>query len=309
MDGLPLNLVTELPAWRQRTLKAPIGCVGVGLHSGQRINLTLRPAPTGHGVVFRRTDLGVDIPARFDHVVDTRLATVLALDEGSARVGTVEHLMAAIAGSAIDNVLIDIDGPEPPILDGSAAPFLFLLDCAGSVEQEALRSVIQVRRTVRVSDGDAFAELHPAKPGNAGMEMALSIDFAAPAIGRQALSLLLTPNNFRHELAHARTFTLAEEIDRMRAAGLARGGSLDNAVVVDQARVVNPAGLRMPDEFARHKLLDAVGDLALAGAALSGRFVAHRSGHRLNNLLLRTLFSDASAWREISAEPLEAEAA
>jgi UDP-3-O-[3-hydroxymyristoyl] N-acetylglucosamine deacetylase len=309
MDGLLLNLNSEPPAWRQRTLKAPIGCVGVGLHSGQRINLMLRPAPADHGVVFRRTDLGIDIPARFDHVVDTRLATVLAIDGRSARVGTVEHLMAAIAGSAIDNVLIELDGPEPPILDGSAAPFLFLLDCAGSVEQAAQRSVIQVRRPVRVSDGDAFAELRPAKPGSVGLEMALSIDFAAPAIGRQALSLVLTPNSFRHELARARTFTLAEEIDQMRAAGLAQGGSLDNAVVVDQARVLNPAGLRMPDEFARHKLLDAVGDLALAGAALCCRFVAHRSGHGLNNRLLRALFEDATAWQEISAEPLEAEAA
>jgi UDP-3-O-[3-hydroxymyristoyl] N-acetylglucosamine deacetylase len=309
MDGLPLNLMPELPAWRQRTLKAPIGCVGVGLHSGQRINLTLRPAQSDHGVVFRRTDLGVDIPARFDHVVDTRLATVLGLGDGSASVRTVEHLMAAIAGSAIDNVLIEIDGPEPPILDGSAAPFLFLLDCAGSVEQEALRSVIQVRRPVRVSAGDAFAELRPARPGSAGLEMALSIDFAAPAIGRQALSLVLTPTSFRHELARARTFALAEEIDQMRAAGFAQGGSLDNAVVVDQARVLNPAGLRMPDEFARHKLLDAVGDLALAGATLCCRFVAHRSGHGLNNRLLRALFADASAWRPVAAEPLEAEAA
>jgi UDP-3-O-[3-hydroxymyristoyl] N-acetylglucosamine deacetylase len=309
MDGLPLNLVPELTAWRQRTLKAPIGCVGVGLHSGLRVNLTLRPAQPGHGIIFRRTDLGIGIPARFDHVVDTRLATVLGLADGIARIGTVEHLMAALVGSAIDNVLIEVDGPELPILDGSAAPFLFLLDCAGSIEQDAPRSVIQVRRPVRVSDGDAFAELRPAKPGSTGLDMALSIDFAAAAIGRQALSLGLTPESFRHELARARTFTLAEEIDQMRAAGYARGGSLDNAVVVDQARVLNPAGLRMRDEFARHKLLDAVGDLALAGGPLCGRFIAHRSGHALNNRLLRGLFSDAAAWREISAEPLAAEAA
>ncbi|MGA8194111.1 MAG: UDP-3-O-acyl-N-acetylglucosamine deacetylase, partial [Acetobacteraceae bacterium] len=290
MDALPLNLVPDLATWRQRTLKASIGCVGIGLHSGLRVNMTLRPAPVDHGIVFRRTDLGIDIPARFDHVVDTRLATVLGLDDGTARIGTVEHLMAALAGSLIDNAVIEVDGPELPILDGSAAPYLFLLDCAGSVEQELPRTVIQVHRRVRVSDGDAFAELRPAAPGSPGLDMAMSIDFSAPAIGRQALSLDLTPDNFRRELARARTFTLAQEIEQMRAAGFALGGSLDNAVVVDEARVLNPAGLRMPDEFARHKLLDAVGDLALAGAQLCGRFIAHRSGHALNNRLLHALF-------------------
>jgi UDP-3-O-[3-hydroxymyristoyl] N-acetylglucosamine deacetylase len=309
MDGLPRNLIQQPNTRRQRTLKAPIGCVGVGLHAGLRVNVTLRPARPDHGIVFRRTDLGVEIPARFDHVVDTRLATVLGLGGGAARIGTVEHLMAALAGSAIDNVLIEVDGPEPPILDGSAAPFVFLLDCAGIVEQEAPRSVIQVRRPVRVSDGDGFVELRPARPGDTGLDMALSIDFDAAAIGRQAFSLGLTPESFRHELAHARTFGLAEDIEQMRAAGFARGGSLDNAVVVDQARVLNPAGLRMPDEFARHKLLDAVGDLALAGAQLCGRFTAHRSGHALNNRLLHALFSDAAAWREFTPEPLSAEAA
>jgi UDP-3-O-[3-hydroxymyristoyl] N-acetylglucosamine deacetylase len=305
MDALPLNLVPDLATWRQRTLKASIGCVGIGLHSGLRVNMTLRPAPVDHGIVFRRTDLGIDIPARFDHVVDTRLATVLGLDDGTARIGTVEHLMAALAGSLIDNAVIEVDGPELPILDGSAAPYLFLLDCAGSVEQELPRTVIQVR----VSDGDAFAELRPAAPGSPGLDMAMSIDFSAPAIGRQALSLDLTPDNFRRELARARTFTLAQEIEQMRAAGFALGGSLDNAVVVDEARVLNPAGLRMPDEFARHKLLDAVGDLALAGAQLCGRFIAHRSGHALNNRLLHALFSEVSAQRQSAPEPLAAEAA
>src|SRR6202012_1647234 len=164
-------------------------------------------------------------------------------------------------------------------------------------------------RPVRVSEGDAFAELRPASPGSTGLDMALSIDFAAAAIGRQALSLRLTPNSFRHELARARTFALAEEVEELRAAGLARGGSLDNAVVVDQARVLNAAGLRMPDEFARHKLLDAVGDLALAGAPLVGRFIAHRSGHALNNRLLQALFADTSAWRQPSTARLAAAAA
>ena len=309
MDGLPVSLApndssgTLARGW-QRTLKAPISCVGTGLHSGKRVSMTLRPAPADHGIVFRRTDLRRDIPARFDSVVDTRLSTVLG--DGGARVATVEHVMAALAGCGIDNAVIELDGAEPPILDGSAAPFVFLLDCAGSVEQDEPRSAIEIRRTVRVTDGDAFAEL---RPGTAGLEMALSIDFAAAAIGRQALSLHLNTNTFRQELSRARTFTLAEEIDQLRAAGLAQGGSLDNAVVVDQARVLNPGGLRMPDEFARHKLMDAVGDLALAGAPLIGRFVAHRSGHTLNNRLLRALFADRSAWREVSSAPLAAAAA
>jgi len=214
--------------------------------------------------------------------------------------------MAALAGCGIDNVIVELDGPEPPVLDGSAAPLVFLLDCAGIVEQDASRSAIEIRRTVRVTDGDAFAEL---RPGTGGLDMALSIDFAAAAIGRQALSLHLDTMSFRHELARARTFGLLEEVDQLRAAGLGMGGSLDNAVVVDQARVLNPAGLRMPDEFARHKLLDAVGDLALAGAPLIGRFVAHRSGHALNNRLLRALFADRTAWREISSAALSAAAA
>jgi len=220
-----------------------------------------------------------------------------------ARVGTIEHVMAALAGCGIDNAVVEVDGPEPPALDGSAAPFVFLLDCAGILAQDAPRASIEVRRPVRISDGDAFAELRPVARAT-GLEMALSIDFAAAAIGRQALSLRLTPASFRQELARARTFTMAEEINRLRAAGLAQGGSLDNAVVVDQARVLNLAGLRMPDEFVRHKLLDAVGDLALAGAPLRGRFIAHRTGHTLNQRLLRALFADQSAWRETEPAPL-----
>jgi UDP-3-O-[3-hydroxymyristoyl] N-acetylglucosamine deacetylase len=309
MDGLPQKLVSATTTWCQRTLKAPISCVGVGLHTGRRASLTFRPAAVDHGIVFRRTDLGVDLRARFDSVVDTTLSTVLGLPQGGARIGTVEHVMAALVGCGIDNLVVEVDGPEVPILDGSAAPYVFLLDCAGSVEQDAPRSVIEIRRPVRITDGDAFVELRPANPGMTGLDMALSIDFAAAAIGRQALSLRLTPDSFRNELARARTFTLAEEIEQMRAAGLARGGSLDNAVVVDKARVLNPAGLRMPDEFARHKLLDAVGDLALAGAPLHGRFMAHRSGHGLNNRLLRALFADDSAWRETSMAPLAVAAA
>ena len=287
--------------WCQQTLKASISCVGVGLHSGHRTTLTFRPAPADHGIVFRRADLGVDIPARFDRVVDTRLATVIG--NGEARIGTIEHVMAALAGCGVDNAVVEVDGPEPPIVDGSAAPFAFLLDCAGVVAQDAPRATIEIRRPVRVSDGEAFAELRPAIPGMPGLAMSMTIDFPAPAIGRQALALHLTSSSFRAELARARTFTLLREIEQLRAAGLAQGGSLENAVVVDEARVLNPAGLRMPDEFVRHKLLDAVGDLALAGAAIHGRFVAHRSGHTLNHRLLQALFADSATWRQ--AEPAQ----
>ncbi len=308
MDGLPATMVFDGAAWdvagdRQRTLKAPIGCVGIGVHTGQRVQLRLVPAEAGHGIVFRRTDLGLDIPARFDRVVDTRLCTVVGHETQTAvRVGTVEHLMAALCGSGIDNVLVEVDGPELPILDGSADPYLFLIDCAGTVTQDAPRQTMVVRRTVRVEEGAAWAELRPLS--TRGFEMAMSIAFQAEAIGAQALSLRLTPDSFRREIAGARTFAMAADIDRLRESGLARGGSLDNAVVVDGAKVLNPAGLRCPDEFVRHKLLDAVGDLALAGAALHARFVANRSGHTLNNRLLRALFSEPGAVRSTSAGAL-----
>ncbi|MBV8912213.1 MAG: UDP-3-O-acyl-N-acetylglucosamine deacetylase [Acetobacteraceae bacterium] len=287
---------------RQQTIKTPIGCTGVGLHSGRRVNVSLLPAPANAGIVFRRADLCTDIPARFDHVVDTRLCTVLGLpDRPEARVGTVEHLMAALHASGINNLLVQVDGPELPVLDGSAEPWLFLLDCAGVIALEAPCMQIEVLRAVRVTDGAAFAEL---RPGAAGcLELSLHIDFAAAAIGRQALSLALRGDAFR-EVARARTFAQAHEISGLRAAGLAQGGSLENAVVVDGPKVLNPSGLRMRDEFVRHKLLDAVGDLGLAGAGLRARFIGHRSGHALNNLLLRALFADDANWRAVRADGL-----
>jgi UDP-3-O-[3-hydroxymyristoyl] N-acetylglucosamine deacetylase len=321
--GNPIGVPAGMASFRiasQSTLKTSIDCVGIGLHSGRRVKMALHPAAPNHGIVFRRTDLGPtgpgpaspgpadpghDIPARFDLVVDTRLATVLADPaDPTVRVSTVEHVMAALTGCGIDNALIDVDGPEVPVLDGSAAHLVFLIDCAGTAIQDAPRRAIQVLRAVRVSDGDAFAELSPARPTHDGLDLAMSIEFAAAAIGHQALSLRLTPDSFRQELSRARTFALAEDIDRLRAAGMARGGSLENAVVVDAARVLNPGGLRMHDEFVRHKLLDAVGDLALAGAPLAASFTAHRSGHGLNNRLLRALLADASAWRMVTDVPV-----
>ena len=292
MDGF-------LPAehGRRRTLKAPIGCMGEGLHTGRRMSLTLRPAAAGTGILFRRTDLGLDIPARFDFVADTRLCTAIALpDAPEARIGTIEHVMAALVGAGIDDAIIEVDGPEIPILDGSAAPFLFLIDCAGVVARAAPRQVIEVLRPVRVEDEHgAFAELRPNS--EAALDAVLDIEFPNTAIGHQSLSLRITPETFRGVLAEARTFTLAQDVARLREAGLALGGSLANAVVVDGPAILNPGGLRHADEFVRHKMLDMVGDLALAGAPLRARFTGSRSGHALNNQLLRALFADTTAWR------------
>jgi UDP-3-O-[3-hydroxymyristoyl] N-acetylglucosamine deacetylase len=308
MNGPTGHTVPETVSslWTQRTLKSRIPCVGIAVHSGRRVSLTLLPAPAGHGIVFRRTDLGRDIPATYNRVVDTKLCTTIG--EGSARVGTIEHLMAALAGAGVDNVLIEVDGPEVPIMDGSAAPFSFLLECAGIASLDTPRKVIEILRPVRVTDGPAFAELRPFDNKGAGigiptLDLEVSIDFAAAAIGHQTRSLRLTPENFRDAVSPARTFTMASDINELRELGLARGGSLDNAIVVDGPRVLNPGGLRMKDEFAAHKLLDAVGDLALAGAALHGRFIANRPGHGLNNKLLRALFARQAAWADITRGP------
>jgi len=235
-------------------------------------------------------------------VTDTRLCT--AIGEGAARIGTIEHVMAALAALGVTDALVEVDGPEVPILDGSAAPFIFLIDCAGTTELDAPAETIEVLRTVRVTEGEgpdaAWAELSPGQ--GPGFEAELSIDFGATAIGRQSLAMRVTEEGFRSVLADARTFTMAEDIARLRSVGLAQGGSLANAVVVDGPLVVNPGGLRHADEFVRHKLLDAVGDLALAGAPLRGRFRGHRSGHALNNRVLRALLADPTAWRRVGGE-------
>jgi len=295
MDGF-----FPLETGRRRTLKAAIGCVGVGLHSGRRVQLSLLPAPSGSGIRFRRSDTGIEIPATFDQVVDTRLCTALGSPTDlAARIGTVEHVMAALAGCGIDDAIVVVDGPEIPILDGSAAPFVFLIDCAGVVGQAGHAAAVDVLRPVRVQDGEgpeaAWAELLPSREDR--LDIALSIDFPGTVIGRQSLAVRLTAQSFREDLADSRTFTLAEEVSRLRAAGLAQGGSLENAVVVDGPLVLNPGGLRRADEFVRHKALDVVGDLALAGAPIRGRFCGHKSGHGLNNRLLRKLFADPANWR------------
>jgi UDP-3-O-[3-hydroxymyristoyl] N-acetylglucosamine deacetylase len=289
----------------QRTLKTPISCSGIGLHSGQRVTMTLHPAEPDSGIQLHRTDLaggGVKIPARWQNVVDTRMCTTLGIDtggrHGKVRVSTVEHLLAAVAGCHIDNLLIEVNGAEMPIMDGSSAPFVFLIDCAGTVEQETPRRAIQILKQVSVGDEQASAALKPAS----GFSISFEIDFEAPAIARQDYFVVLDNGAFRSEISRARTFGLAEEVARLQAAGLALGGSLDNAVVVDGDRIMNAGGLRYEDEFVRHKVLDAVGDLSLAGAPILGHFHGFRSGHGMHNKLLRALFADASAWRMVTHE-------
>ncbi|HJS31980.1 MAG TPA: UDP-3-O-acyl-N-acetylglucosamine deacetylase [Alphaproteobacteria bacterium] len=291
------------PAIRQKTIKTAISCTGAGLHSGVKVTMTLQPAPAGTGIVFRRTDLlrmtrgrptAADIKADYRHVVDTRLCTMLGNAAG-ATVGTVEHLMAALYGAEIDNLVIEINGPEAPVMDGSAAPFLFLIDCAGVVEQDAPRRAIEILQRVTVDDGKRRLEFLPG----AGFAIDFEIDFESTAIRRQSCFVPLSSESFRAEVARARTFGFLHEVKQLRAAGLARGGSLDNAVVVSGDRVLNKEGLRYDDEFVRHKILDCVGDLYLAGAPIVGQINALRSGHKHNNQALHTLFGRRQAWRYI----------
>ncbi|MBO6521305.1 MAG: UDP-3-O-acyl-N-acetylglucosamine deacetylase [Rhodospirillales bacterium] len=282
------------PVVRQRTLKSSINCTGVGLHSGEKISMTMKPAPVNTGVVFHRTDIngkGAVIPARFDRVVDTRLCSVLGNEDG-VTVGTVEHVMAALAGCGIDNVEIELNGAEVPIMDGSSEPFVFLIECAGIVEQDAPRRVIRVLKRVEVSYGSGHVAISPADTQIIDIE----IDFDSQVVNRQEMSLKVVNGAFRKELAKARTFGFLHEVEALWEAGLAKGGSLDNAIVVGHEGVMNEDGLRFDDEFVRHKALDAIGDLYLAGAPLIGRFEGVCSGHAANNKLVRALLADESAW-------------
>jgi UDP-3-O-[3-hydroxymyristoyl] N-acetylglucosamine deacetylase len=275
---------------RQRTLKAPVRCRGIGLHSGARVNVALHPAAIDAGICFRRSDTGAEIPADWRHLANGALCTTLAA-QGST-VATVEHLMAAFAGLEIDNCIVELDGPEVPAMDGSAAPFVFLIDRAGIVTQDAPRRAVTVLKPVRVASGGKMASLEPAPE----FSLSFAIDFASNAIRRQEITVAPDPESFRREICRARTFGFLEEVETMRAAGLARGGSLDNAVVISGDRVLNAEGLRYGDEFVRHKVLDAMGDLYLAGGPMIGRFHGKRSGHALNRLLLERLFADPEAW-------------
>ncbi|MBY0430849.1 MAG: UDP-3-O-acyl-N-acetylglucosamine deacetylase [Rhodospirillales bacterium] len=279
---------------RQRTLKSSMSCTGIGLHSGTKVTMTLRPGAVGTGIVFRRIDIaggGAVIPAHWRQVNDTRLNTCIGTESGVA-VRTIEHLMSALAGMRIDNAVIDINGPEVPVMDGSAAPFLFLIECAGVVEQEAPRKALKVLKPVSVRDGDKIASLIPA----ARFSVHFEIDFDNTLIAHQEFDVTLGNGAFKSEIARARTFGFEHEVTQLRQLGLARGGSLDNAVVISGNKVLNEDGLRYDDEFVRHKVLDAVGDLYLAGGPILGHFHGVRSGHALNNRLLHELFRDGSAW-------------
>jgi UDP-3-O-[3-hydroxymyristoyl] N-acetylglucosamine deacetylase len=299
--GNPPGRLVEAPGL-QRTLRNRIGCVGTGLHTGARVSLTLHPAAPGTGIRFRRYDRreAGEIRASYAQVCDTTMCTTLG-DPSGIRVATVEHLMAALAACEIDNALIEVDGPEIPIMDGSAQPFVFLIECAGIVEQPQPRAWIEILKPVVVEAHGKRVALEPAS----GFEVECEIEFDHPVIRSQSLDFTFEPEAFKSEIARARTFGFAERVEELWARGLALGGSLKNAVVVSRDRVLNEEGLRYPDEFVRHKVLDSIGDLYLAGAPIRGRFSGRCAGHAMHNKLLRTLFADQQAWRYgEAAEPV-----
>ena len=279
---------------RQRTLKNVISATGVGLHTGEKVYMTLRPAAADTGIVFRRIDLPVvvDIKADAYAVGDTRLASCLEKD--GASVGTVEHLMSALAGLGIDNAYVDLSAPEVPIMDGSAGPFVFLLQSAGIEEQNAAKRFIRIRKTVEVRHGDKWVKLEPFN----GFKIDLGIEFNHPVFdrSRQTVSFDFSSTSYTKEVSRARTFGFMQDVEAMRSQGLAMGGSLDNAIVMDEYRILNSDGLRYDDEFVKHKALDAIGDLYLLGHPIIGAFSGFKSGHALNNQLLRALLEDQTAW-------------
>ncbi|KGI77053.1 UDP-3-O-acyl-N-acetylglucosamine deacetylase [Oleiagrimonas soli] len=282
---------------KQRTLKNIIRATGVGLHTGDKVYMTLRPAPVNTGIIFRRTDLAepVEIPSRCENVGDTRLSSTLMKD--GVRVGTVEHLMSAMAGLGIDNAYVDLSAPEVPIMDGSAGPFVFLLQSAGIEEQEAPKRFIRIKKPIKVEDGDKWARFEPFD----GFKVGFSIDFNHPIFTQRTSSAEIdfSTTSFVKEVSRARTFGFMRDIEMLRERNLGLGGSMDNAVVLDDYRVLNEDGLRYEDEFVKHKILDAIGDLYMLGHSLIGAFYGHKSGHELNNKLLRALEANADAWEEV----------
>ncbi len=285
---------------KQRTLKNVIRATGVGLHSGDTVYLTLRPAAPNTGIIFRRVDLDpvVEIEAKAVNVGETALSTTLV--QHGQRVSTVEHLLSAFAGLGIDNAYIELNAPEVPIMDGSAGPFVFLVQSAGIEEQNAAKQFIRIKRSVILEDGDKWAKFEPFE----GFKVSFSIDFEHPAFkGRpQQVDVDFSSTSFVREVSRARTFGFMKDIEKLRENNLALGGSLDNAIVVDDYRVMNEDGLRYEDEFVRHKVLDAIGDLYLLGHSLIGSFSGHKSGHEVNNKLLRKLLADEDSWELVSFE-------
>jgi UDP-3-O-[3-hydroxymyristoyl] N-acetylglucosamine deacetylase len=288
---------------KQRTLKTTVQATGVGLHTGEKVYLTLRPAAIDSGIVFRRVDLAhpADIPAEAHAVNDTRLST--CLEANGARVATVEHLMSALAGLGIDNAIVELTSPELPIMDGSAGTFIFLLQSAGIVEQAAAKKFIRIKKTLEVKDGDKWVRFEPYN----GYKLNFTINFAHPVFAntKQNVTVDLGTQSYIKEVSRARTFGFMQEVEYMRSQGLALGGSLDNAIVMDEYRVINPDGLRFEDEFVKHKVLDAIGDLYLLGHPLIGAFSGHKSGHALNNALCRALLADKTAWEFTTFEKPE----
>jgi UDP-3-O-[3-hydroxymyristoyl] N-acetylglucosamine deacetylase len=287
----------------QRTLKNSIRATGVGLHTGKKVLMTLRPAPPDTGVVFRRTDLDVpvDIKARAENVGDTMMGTTL--HTGEVKVSTVEHLLSALAGLGVDNVLVELSAGEVPIMDGSAGPFVFLLQSAGIEEQKAPKRFIRILESLQVEDGDKWARFDPYD----GFKVNFEIEFNHPTFKKhsQVASMDFSTTSFLREVSRARTFGFMRDLESLRARNLALGGNLDNAIVLDDYRILNEDGLRYEDEFVKHKILDAIGDLYLLGHSLIGEFSGYKSGHALNNKLLRTLIDTASAWLEVTFESLK----
>lgn len=283
---------------RQRTLKTVIRATGVGLHSGEKVFLTLRPAPVDTGIVFRRTDLDpvVEMPARADLVTETTLCT--GLTYGAGKVMTVEHLLSAMAGLGVDNCIVELSAPEVPIMDGSAGPFVFLLQSAGIAEQDAPKRFIRIKHPVEVREGDKIARFEPFE----GFRLGFTVVFDHPAIpaSQSRAQVEFSTENYIREVARARTFGFMRDLEYMRERNLGLGGSMDNAIVLDEFRVLNDDGLRYADEFVRHKILDAVGDLYLAGHAIIGAYEGYKSGHALNNKLVRALLAERSAWELVS---------
>ena len=297
-------LITGVIMIKQRTLKQSIKVTGIGLHSGKKVTLTLRPAPVNTGVIYCRTDLPevVTFTADPNMIRDTMLCTCMINDDG-VRISTVEHLNSALAGLGIDNIIIEVDAPEIPIMDGSASPFVYLLLDDGIEEQDAAKKFIRIKKPIRVEDGDKWAEFKPYD----GFKLDFTIDFKHPAIGKDVAHYQLdfSTKAFIQQISRARTFGFMRDIEYLQANGLALGGSLDNAIVLDDYRILNEEGLRFKDELVRHKLLDAIGDLYMAGHNIIGEFTAFKSGHGLNNKLIRAVLADQEAWELVSFDENE----
>jgi UDP-3-O-[3-hydroxymyristoyl] N-acetylglucosamine deacetylase len=286
--------------WKQRTVGRRVAITGVGLHSGKPASLELAPAPPDSGITFVRHDVGVDLPARADLVVDTTLSTTLG--RLGVTVATVEHVLAALTGMGIDNCRIELDGPEIPILDGSSAPFVWLIQEAGVRAQPVGKRVLVAERAVEVCDGDKHVRLEPSPE----LSVRFTVDYGHPLLTDQTFGFVLSDRRFAREVAPARTFCFLRDVERMKSSGLALGGSLENAIVVDDFKILNPDGLRFPDEFARHKALDALGDLTLFGMPVIGAFTARKSGHALNQALVRKVLADAASHRVVRVSGEEA---